>query len=125
MIQLFIRKLPRVVFVFLLLFSVSTAVEAQMLSTTPEPIVELTDDYKLSLDTDYDVLTTYYVHVPDQAPNMPDQATAEAYMDQYERPYATITVVDLDNHRIMVSLEMNATTSDWTVDQWNQHLGTN
>ena len=109
-------------------FAASGSLFAQSLSTiatpTPAPAVQLTDDLTINLNPEYQVSAVYIADVSHYASNMPDQQAADAFMDKFERDYVTVEV-DLAGLKALISLEMNATTSLWTVEQWNQHLQSN
>lgn len=123
----FLKNLFRAGLALLLLCALSISVQAQTISTqgTATPNAFLNDDLSITLKTyQQDVPETFTASVSMYAYNMPDQATADTFMDQFEREFATIEV-DQPSLTMTLTLEMNAETSDWTVHDWNEHLKSN
>ncbi|MFT5263056.1 MAG: hypothetical protein ACI8YQ_001796 [Polaribacter sp.] len=103
----------------LILLTVSLSVQAQSLSGA-----QINDNRTIVLDVDAPLSLTYEVDVNHFASNMPDQAIADSFVDQFERNYVECSV-DRATLILTVTLETNAITSSWTVAEWNQYLKTN
>ena len=86
--------------------------------------IQLNNDYTMTLNYGLSESGTYVGDVSQFASNMPDQQTADQFMEQFERDYVSIEV-DLQSQKAMVTLELNATTSTWSKEQWNEHLKSN
>ncbi|MFT4663843.1 MAG: hypothetical protein ACI9XB_000784 [Gammaproteobacteria bacterium] len=128
MTKSFFQNLFRTGFLLLFFFALSFSTEAQTLSTTAPPPatakLKFHDDYSIVIETEVPVVSSYNGSVTAYASNMHDPASAEIYMDQFERQYASINV-DFPNLTITLTLDMNSVTNSWTVEQWNEHLKTN
>ena len=119
MIKTFFYPACKAVFILLLLVAVSSSVQAQKKSTA-----QLNDDLSILLDTNEPVSTTYEADISHYASNTADQQKADQFIKQFERPYAKMEV-DLKNHKVTITLELNAVTSGWSVEKWNEYLKSN
>lgn len=88
------------------------------------PTAQLSDDMSIILDTDNAVSVIYEADVSQYAYNMQDQQKANSFIEQFERPYVNCEV-NLQSHKMTITLEMNTETNNWTVSQWNEYLKSN
>ncbi len=86
--------------------------------------IQFNGDFTLTLTKGLTESGTYVGNVSQFESDMPDQQTADLFMDQFEREHVNITV-NLQSLKAMVALELNETTSSWSMQQWNDHLKSN
>ena len=111
------------------MFALCLGFTAQAQTGDPEigirqPVVldtHLSDDFSITLNNTLPVSETYTVDVTHYSYNMPDQPTADVFIDQYDKQYVDVEV-DQAKLTATISLEFTVETENWTVEEWNEYL---
>ena len=95
-----------------------------LVAQSSTPSATFMDDMTIQLASDQLISTTYEADLGQILFSITDRETANSFLDKYEKPFIKFDV-DFENKKAKITLELNRTTSKWSVQEWNEYLKSN